>query len=78
MKYVNVVNNNGDIGDNFKEKVTDFKFMDDLNKWPVINDKLRLYLIQCEPKQKNLKKCPTNDNGKSFSIFHYFRCLLKW
>uniref|UniRef100_A0A2S2PRM0 Zinc finger MYM-type protein 5 n=1 Tax=Schizaphis graminum TaxID=13262 RepID=A0A2S2PRM0_SCHGA len=74
MKYINVVTN-GDIGDNLNKNSTDFKLMDDPNKWPMIDDNLRLYLIQCEPKQINMKKYPTNDSGRSFSTFHYFKRL---
>jgi hypothetical protein len=41
MKYVNVVTN-GDIGDNLNKNSTDFKSMDDPNKWSMIDDNLRL------------------------------------
>lgn len=40
MKYVNEVNDNGDY---LNKKVTNFKFINDSNKWSVIDKKLRLF-----------------------------------
>lgn len=61
--------------DNHNDEITNFEFTDEPNKWPLIDDKLRLYLIQCEPNQICMKKYPINDDGRSFSTFHYFRRL---
>lgn len=59
------------------EKYTNFKSLDldDSNKWPSIDKKLRLYLIECEPCQINMETFPINTSGRSFSSFHYFRRL---
>ncbi|XP_027842408.2 zinc finger MYM-type protein 1-like [Aphis gossypii] len=59
------------------EKYTNFKSLDldDPNKWPSIDEKLRLYLIECEPCQINMETFPINTRGRSFSSFHYFRRL---
>ncbi|CAI6362922.1 unnamed protein product [Macrosiphum euphorbiae] len=62
---------------NYDEKYTNFKSLDfdDPNKWPSIDDKLRLYLIECGPRQINMETFPINTSGRSFSSFHYFRRL---
>ncbi|KAL4112791.1 hypothetical protein QTP88_016520 [Uroleucon formosanum] len=62
---------------NYDEKYTNFKSLDfdDPNKWPSIDEKLRLYLIECGPRQINMETFPINTSGRSFSSFHYFRRL---
>jgi hypothetical protein len=62
---------------NDDEKYTNFKYLDldDPNKWPFIDEKLRLYFIECEPRQINMETFPINTSCRSFSTFHYFRLL---
>lgn len=51
---------------NDDERYTNFKSLDldDPNKWPSIDDKLRLYLIECEPRQINMETFPINTSDR--------------
>lgn len=54
----------------------DSDIMEDPGKWPDINDNIRCFLIQHDPKQIKLDNgYPKDESGRRFSNYHYTRKL---
>lgn len=54
----------------------DSDIMEDPGKWPDINDNIRCFLIQHDPKQIKLDNgYPKDESGRQFSNYHYTRKL---
>ncbi|CAI6375865.1 unnamed protein product [Macrosiphum euphorbiae] len=53
----------------------DLELLKDPKMWPVICDKIRMFLVQKGPYQTHSKSYPKDDTGRRFTINHFFRKL---